>query len=274
SAEESQSRAAEALERLEAGFRQERRASGVEDASAESPHSTEAMSVTSGKAGIKTSDDSADSATDESIARKRAEQRRRDNTRRDRSERSEDKGGVSGEYGSSEEQGNEIIMAARAHWRPSMRNPHNEPLVAERQKTRTAGEASPERRCVLTGRHDDRDASIRLASSPMGDVAPDPLARAPGRGAWIGVSRAESAQASAGDYRIICPDTIGRGSSQWSPDPVAEYQSDFYARSARASLDGSGSDRVRWVGTSMGGATGMYAAAPTLKDRIKPSVVH
>ena len=78
-----------------------------------------------------------------------------------------------------------------------MRNPHNEPLVAERQKTRTAGEASPERRCVLTGRHDDRDALIRLALSPVGDVAPDPLARAPGRGAWIGVSRAELAQAMA-----------------------------------------------------------------------------
>ena len=30
--------------------------------------------------------------------------------------RPEDKGGVLGEYGLSEEQGNEIIMAARAHW--------------------------------------------------------------------------------------------------------------------------------------------------------------
>jgi N utilization substance protein A len=30
--------------------------------------------------------------------------------------REEDKGGVLGEYGLSEEQGNEIIMAARAHW--------------------------------------------------------------------------------------------------------------------------------------------------------------
>ena len=35
--------------------------------------------------------------------------------RRDRP-RPEDKGGVLGEYGLSEEQGNEIIMAARAHW--------------------------------------------------------------------------------------------------------------------------------------------------------------
>ena len=35
--------------------------------------------------------------------------------RRDRP-RPEDKGGVLGEYGLSEEQGNAIIMAARAHW--------------------------------------------------------------------------------------------------------------------------------------------------------------
>ena len=45
------------------------------------------------------------------------EQRRRDNsTGPRRPERSEDKGGVLGEYGLTEEQGNEIIMAARAHW--------------------------------------------------------------------------------------------------------------------------------------------------------------
>jgi N utilization substance protein A len=32
------------------------------------------------------------------------------------SSRTEDKGGILAEYGLSEEQGNEIIMAARAHW--------------------------------------------------------------------------------------------------------------------------------------------------------------
>ena len=81
------------------------------------PHLTEAMLVTLGKAGIKTLDDLADLATDELIAKKRQEQRRRDNSppRRDAG-RQEDKGGVLGEYGLSEEQGNEIIMAARAHW--------------------------------------------------------------------------------------------------------------------------------------------------------------
>ena len=108
-AEELQSRAQEALERREAAAREERRALGVEDALAEMPHLTEAMLVTLGKAGIKTLDDLADLATDELIAKKRTDPRRR-------REASEDKGGVLAEYGLSEEQGNEIIMAARAHW--------------------------------------------------------------------------------------------------------------------------------------------------------------
>jgi N utilization substance protein A len=112
-AEELQSRAVEALERRDEANREVRRALGVEDALAELPHLTEAMLVTLGKAGIKTLDDLADLATDELIAKKRTEQRRRDGQRR---ERAEDKGGVLGEYGLSEEQGNEIIMAARAHW--------------------------------------------------------------------------------------------------------------------------------------------------------------
>jgi len=109
-AAELQSRAQEALERREAAAREERRGLGVEDALADMPHLTEAMLVTLGKAGIKTLDDLADLATDELVAKKRVDQRRR------RSETSEDKGGILAEYGLSEEQGNEIIMAARAHW--------------------------------------------------------------------------------------------------------------------------------------------------------------
>jgi hypothetical protein len=75
--------------------------------------------VTLGKAGIKTLDDLADLATDELIAKKREAPRRRGNADGPpmrRPQREQDKGGVLGEYGLSEEQGNEIIMAARAHW--------------------------------------------------------------------------------------------------------------------------------------------------------------
>ena len=115
-AEELQSRAQEALDRREAAYREERQALGVEDDLAEMPHLTEQMLVTLGKAGIKTLDDLADLATDELIAKKRTEQRRRDGSAPARREREQDRGGVLGEYGLSEEQGNEIIMAARAHW--------------------------------------------------------------------------------------------------------------------------------------------------------------
>ncbi|HYN45694.1 MAG TPA: transcription termination factor NusA [Allosphingosinicella sp.] len=110
-AAELQSRAAEALQRHEEAAREERRALGVEDALAEMPYLTEAMLVTLGKANIRTLDDLADLATDELIQRKRVEPRRREP-----SNRPEDKGGVLAEYGLNEEQGNEIIMAARAHW--------------------------------------------------------------------------------------------------------------------------------------------------------------
>src|SRR5829696_7917942 len=111
-ASELQSRATEALERREAASREERRKLGVEDALAQIPHLTESMLVTLGKANIRSLDDLADLATDELVQKKRPEQRRQ----REPSNRPEDKGGLLADYGLSEEQGNEIIMAARAHW--------------------------------------------------------------------------------------------------------------------------------------------------------------
>src|SRR3954464_15268864 len=110
-AAELQSRAAEALERREAASREQRRALGVADDLATIPHLTEQMLVTLGKANIRTLDDLADLATDELVQKKRVEPRRREP-----STRPEDKGGLLAEYGLNEEQGNEIIMAARAHW--------------------------------------------------------------------------------------------------------------------------------------------------------------
>ena len=56
---------------------------------------------------------------------------------------------------------------------------------------------TPERKCILSGEHGARDNLIRLALAPDGQIAPDVRAKAPGRGAWIGVDRAalEAAQA-------------------------------------------------------------------------------
>ncbi len=112
---ELQERAQEALERREQANREERQALGVSDDLTTIPYLTEAMLVTLGKAGIKTLDDLADLATDELVQKKRIEPRRRAEGPQP-PKRPEDKGGVLGSYGLSEEQGNEIIMAARAHW--------------------------------------------------------------------------------------------------------------------------------------------------------------
>jgi predicted RNA-binding protein YlxR (DUF448 family) len=72
-----------------------------------------------------------------------------------------------------------------------VRNPRNEPL-ADHDIVDAAGSGDgPERRCVLTGHKAGRGELVRLAVSPDGQVMPDALARAPGRGAWIGVGRAE-----------------------------------------------------------------------------------
>ncbi len=71
-----------------------------------------------------------------------------------------------------------------------MRTPRNERLGAD------SANAGPERKCILSGVGDARDSLIRLAISPASEnglceVLPDALARAPGRGAWIGVDRSE-----------------------------------------------------------------------------------
>ena len=57
--------------------------------------------------------------------------------------------------------------------------------------------AEPVRSCILTRDRGERQGLIRLALSPDGHVLPDIRAKAPGRGAWIGVTRAELATAIA-----------------------------------------------------------------------------
>jgi len=78
-----------------------------------------------------------------------------------------------------------------------MRNPRNEPLAHDTIGGAGGSGDGPERRCVLTGETGGRGDLLRLAVSPEGDVLPDALARAPGRGAWVGVDRATLAEALA-----------------------------------------------------------------------------
>jgi pimeloyl-ACP methyl ester carboxylesterase len=95
--------------------------------------------------------------------------------------------------------------------------------------------------------------------------------------AWHGLARTgrdmdELAAHLAPRYRVICPDTIGRGLSQWSRQPAQDYQLSFYARLAADLFDQLGVDSAHWVGTSMGGAIGIVAAAGLAEPRLKGRV--
>jgi uncharacterized protein len=78
-----------------------------------------------------------------------------------------------------------------------LRTPPNETLGPDAPSPKREGKHVPERKCILSGEHDARDHLIRLALGPDGQVAPDVRAKAPGRGAWIGVDRATLEQAQA-----------------------------------------------------------------------------
>lgn len=97
--------------------------------------------------------------------------------------------------------------------------------------------------------------------------------------AWHGLARTgrdmdDIAAHLATRYRVICPDTIGRGLSQWSPQPDAEYCLQFYGRLAVSLLDQLGIARCHWLGTSMGGAIGLHVAAGALHGRIRRLVMN
>lgn len=97
--------------------------------------------------------------------------------------------------------------------------------------------------------------------------------------AWHGLARTgrdmdEVAEHLSARYRVICPDTLGRGLSQWSPDPVNEYKLSFYVEIATALVDQLGLERFHWLGTSMGGAIGTLAAATTLRGRIRRLILN
>lgn len=74
----------------------------------------------------------------------------------------------------------------------------------------------------------------------------------------------------AGDYRVVCPDVVGRGRSDWLIDPahyvIPQYVADMVALIARLNPA-----RLDWVGTSMGGLIGMaLAAGLTMSAAMRP----
>ncbi len=97
--------------------------------------------------------------------------------------------------------------------------------------------------------------------------------------AWHGLARTgrdmdDIAAHLASRYRVICPDTIGRGLSQWSPAPEREYCLDFYARIAVSLMKEIRIEKCHWLGTSMGGALGIRLAAGALRGRIRRLVLN
>lgn len=68
------------------------------------------------------------------------------------------------------------------------------------------------------------------------------------------------AQALEADYRVICPDVVGRGKSDWLTNKslyvMPQYCADMVTLLARLNVE-----TVDWLGTSMGGLIGMALAA-------------
>jgi pimeloyl-ACP methyl ester carboxylesterase len=68
------------------------------------------------------------------------------------------------------------------------------------------------------------------------------------------------ARALAGEFRVVCPDVVGRGKSDWLVDPagyqIPAYVADMVTLVARLDVE-----RVDWVGTSMGALIGLGLAA-------------
>jgi len=96
---------------------------------------------------------------------------------------------------------------------------------------------------------------------------------------WHGLARTgrdfdDLARTLAAHYRVICPDTLGRGLSAWAANPAAEYTYPFYGQIALDLLRQLGISKLRWVGTSMGGLLGIGLAGSVLKERITHLVLN
>ena len=67
------------------------------------------------------------------------------------------------------------------------------------------------------------------------------------------------AAALADRYRVLCPDVVGRGDSDWIA--AGDYGFPQYCNDMANVIARSGAAEIDWVGTSMGGIIGMLLAA-------------
>lgn len=68
------------------------------------------------------------------------------------------------------------------------------------------------------------------------------------------------AQALCQHYRVVCPDVVGRGQSDWLADPSA-YQIPVYVADMVTLLARLNANELDWLGTSMGGLIGLGLAS-------------
>ena len=68
------------------------------------------------------------------------------------------------------------------------------------------------------------------------------------------------AEALSSDFRVVCPDVLGRGKSDWL-DHTEDYDFPVYIASMAQLIARLDAPEVLWVGTSMGGLIGMLTAA-------------
>lgn len=114
------------------------------------------------------------------------------------------------------------------------------------------GSKGPERSCILTRQRGERGALVRLALAPDGRVLPDVRARAPGRGAWIGVTRSDLETALAkGKLRGAlqrafkgAPNTVPAELPQMIADALERHALDRLGLEAKAGMLLTGSERI------------------------------
>jgi predicted RNA-binding protein YlxR (DUF448 family) len=118
------------------------------------------------------------------------------------------------------------------------------------------GKHEPERRCILSGEHAPRASLVRLAFGPDGEIFPDVRAKAPGRGAWIGVDRPTLEAAMAkGRLKGALARAFKTGEAkipadlpQMIEDALQRNALDRLGLEARASTITTGSERIDEAG--------------------------
>ncbi|WP_417797873.1 alpha/beta fold hydrolase [Terasakiella pusilla] len=82
------------------------------------------------------------------------------------------------------------------------------------------------------------------------------------------------AESLAKEYRVLCPDTIGRGLSQWASKPEDSYCFDLYEKLALKICEVFGFFNLDFLGTGMGGALGIRLAIGPLQQNINHLIIN